>query len=155
MKIPSARNIAEILGLTGVIGSLIFVGVELDQNSAIARTAAYHQYVQGWSDYNLTMATDDKLNSLFVRVREGQISKDFTPEENSKLVFTYISLVRQWEGVYRSVQEGILPPELLYTFSSARGLQQPAFVEKWPGMRFMFTQDFLDFMENEVLNNEQ
>ena len=152
---PSTRNIAEILGVTGVIGSLIFVGLELDQNSAIARTSAYHQYVQGWTEYNLAMATDDQLNSLYVRVREGQISKDFTPEENSKLVFSYIALVRQWEGVYRSVQEGILPPELLYTFSSARGLKRPAFAEKWTGMRFMFTQDSVDFMENEVLNNEQ
>ena len=113
MKKPTVANLMESIGMLGIMGSLIFVGIEVSQNSSIARTASYQSYIDGFTELNLAQINDNDLNSLMVRASTGTSKSEFTPEEVRKINLFYIAMLRQWEGLYRSVREGILREEML------------------------------------------
>jgi hypothetical protein len=78
MDLNSARKWIDLLGATGVVASLIFVGLEVRQNTAAVRGATYQsiadssqQQVQWWAD-------NEKLLHHEVRIDEGALSGEFT-----------------------------------------------------------------------------
>ena len=148
MKKLSTKSILEFIGILGIIGSVVFVGIEVRQNSSIARAASYQSYIYGFTQLNLAQVTDDELNSLMVRIEKGASTSDLTPEQRRKIVFFYITLLRQWEGLYRSVNEGILPDEMLTIVGAGHLLSYPAFIEVWPEVRPLFTEDFARFVDD-------
>lgn len=87
MKKPTIANLMESIGMLGIMGSLIFVGIEVSQNSSIARTASYQSYIDGFTDLNLAQISDDDLKSLMVRASTGTSKSEFTPEEIRKSTF--------------------------------------------------------------------
>lgn len=147
MKKLSTKNIVEFIGMLGIIGSVVFVGIEVSQNSSIARAASYQSYIYGFTQLNLVQVTDDELNSLMVRIETGTSTSDLTPGQRRKIVFFYITLLRQWEGLYRSVNEGILPDEMLTIVGAGHLLSYPAFKTIWPEIRPLFTKDFASFVD--------
>ncbi len=130
------------------MGSLIFVGMEVSQNSSIARTAAYQSYIDGFTELSLAQINDDELNSLMVRASNDASASDFTLEERRKIRLFYIALLRQWEGLFRSVNEGILPQELLTIVGAGHLLGYRVFNEMWPDIKLLFTDDFSEFVES-------
>ncbi len=148
MKSFTTHNLVEAIGMLGIMGSLIFVGIEVSQNSSIARTASYQSYINGFTVLNLAQINSDELNSLMVRASNETSTNDFTPEEQRKLRLFYIALLRQWEGLYRSVNEGILPEEMLVIVGAGHLLDYPVFREMWPDIRLLFTEDFNGFIDN-------
>ncbi len=148
MKSLTIHNLVEAIGMLGIMGSLIFVGIEVGQNSSIARTASHQSYINGFTVLNLAQINDDKLNSLMVRASNGTSINGFSPEERRKLGLFYIALLRQWEGLYRSVNEGILSEEMLNIVGAGHLLGYRAFKEMWPDIRLLFTEDFRGFIES-------
>jgi len=88
------------------------------------------------------------LNSLMVRASTGVSTNDFTPEERRKIGLFYIALLRQWEGLFRSVNEGILSEEMLTIVGEGHLLDYRIFKEMWPDIRLLFTEDFRDFIDS-------
>jgi hypothetical protein len=148
MKKLTTKSLIEGVGMLGIMGSLIFVGMEVSQNSSIARTASYQSYIDGFTELSLAQINDTELNSLMVRASNEASTSDFTPEERRKIRLFYIALLRQWEGLFRSVNEGILPEELLKIVGAGHLLGYRVFEEMWPDIKLLFTDDFSGFVEN-------
>lgn len=144
----TTQAIIESAGILGIMGSLIFVGVEISQNSSIARTDSYQSYISGFTELYLAQINDNELNALMVKASTGVSAKDLTPEESRKLRLFYIALLRQWEGVYRSVSEDILPEEMLTMVGAGHLLGYTVFEEMWPDIRLLFTNDFCAFIDS-------
>lgn len=60
----SAAAIRETLGFIGVVGSLIFVGIEIQQNTKVARAAAYQEIGFTAADAYRTMSLDREWAEL-------------------------------------------------------------------------------------------
>ena len=58
------REIFEIFGILGVIGSLIFVGVEVRQNTAEIRGSTHQSVSEQVNELYLTIAEDERLSKL-------------------------------------------------------------------------------------------
>ena len=66
------RTLVELLGVAGVIASLVFVGIEIRQGAAATRSATVLQLKDAWAQLNLAEATNVELNKAFETViREG------------------------------------------------------------------------------------
>ena len=63
MNMKTSR-LAEIFGTISVVLSLIFVGVEINQNTNLSRNQAYLDFAEGLKDLTLQIATDDVLPGL-------------------------------------------------------------------------------------------
>ena len=99
MKKLTPKAIVEGIGMLGIIGSLIFVGIEISQNSAVARTSSYQSYINGFTVLYLAQINNEDLNALMVKASNGASTHDYSVEEMRKLRLFYIALLRQWEGV--------------------------------------------------------
>tara|TARA_Y100001980_G_C14536484_1_gene313282 strand:+ start:1037 stop:1321 length:285 start_codon:yes stop_codon:yes gene_type:complete len=58
------RIIFEIFGLLGVIGSLIFVGVEIRQNTSEIRGSTHQSVSEQINELYLTIAENERLSNL-------------------------------------------------------------------------------------------
>jgi hypothetical protein len=89
-------DIAQVLAILGVIISLAFVGLEINQNTSLARNQAYLEYVESLKDLTLEIATDDALPGLIARLVEGEMEEGFSAEDNVRIPLFQNATVRVW-----------------------------------------------------------
>ena len=71
------RNILEIIGFFSVIASLVFVGMEIRQNTTAVRGATNQAISDQVSELLLTIATDRNLAVLVAKLYEDAPREDF------------------------------------------------------------------------------
>ena len=141
------NGLGQIIGAAGVVLSLLFVGYEIRQNTAVARTAAYHAIMADQGALLDVLATDPVLAGLLVRGGQGEGPDAFTDEELFRIGMSHRRNVRSWEGLFFAVQEKVLPPEALETVGKGRAFSNPFFRSIWPDLRPAFAPDFVEFFE--------
>lgn len=148
MKKFNWNTIGQALGAAGVVLSLIFVGYQIRQNTAVARAAAAQAFTQQLVDINAVLIAG-KAPLLNVRLMAGANRSDFTEEERFILDIDLISLVRIWESLYRSVQAGIVDEALLEPIGKhGQGpFFTPYFTESWKTYKSAFSDDFVAYFE--------
>jgi hypothetical protein len=148
-------DIAQVLAILGVIISLAFVGLEINQNTSLARNQAYLEYVESLKDLTLEIATDDALPGLIARLVEGEMEEGFSAEDNVRIPLFQNATVRVWEGLYRSWSAGYLPQEAVANIGGGTLLNNDYFRQKsWPAIKVHFSPDFVTFFENQAWNSE-
>ena len=153
MNMKTSR-LAEIFGTISVVLSLIFVGVEINQNTNLSRNQAYLDFAEGLKDLTLQIAADDVLPGLVARTAEGETLNDFSLEDQVRLNSMQIAAVRVWESLFRSWQSGLLPEETITNTNIGGGivLNNDYFREFWPEVKTQLTPDFVQFFEQQPWN---
>jgi len=100
----------QIIGIFGVIASLIFVGLQLKQSQEIAISAAYQARADAASDINLTALNTPEYTSAFAKVMARDY-ESITPEELVAYE-TYLGAnIIMYENQYQQYLMGFLPEE--------------------------------------------
>ena len=68
MKFKEWNEIAELVGITAIVVSLVFVGYELRQSTAIARSDAYSNFSTQFFDLASSAALDERMSGLISQV---------------------------------------------------------------------------------------
>ncbi|MDG1025970.1 MAG: hypothetical protein P8R01_08560 [Gammaproteobacteria bacterium] len=149
------NDFAQMLAIIGVIISLAFVGLEINQNTNLARNQAYLEYVESLKELSLEIATDEILPGLVARLGEGELEEDFSAEDNVKIPLFQNATVRVWEGLYRSWSAGYLPQEAVANVGGGNLLNNDYFRQKsWPEIKVHYSPDFITFFEKQAWNSE-
>ena len=59
------HKISEIVGAIALVASLIFVGIQVNQNTSAMRTASHQEAVNVWADMSSSLVNDDRLAELY------------------------------------------------------------------------------------------
>jgi len=146
MKKVSFKELAEIIGISAIVASLVFVGLEQRQANRFARLAALESIASEWISANLALAGSDVLSDLLLRVSAGATSSDFTEIERERLNNILSGLDHHWEMRFDQINLGVLErgdysfPRLgntLYDSAYHR--------ELWPSHRHGYSDDFAEF----------
>ena len=86
MNSGSFREWLEVIGVFGVIASLIFVGLEMRQSQKIALSAAYQARSDSSMMIRMAAVESAALQSANGKLRRGQEFEDLTPEELSAVI---------------------------------------------------------------------
>ena len=78
-------RLAEIFGTISVVLSLIFVGVEINQNTNLTRNQLSLDFTESLKELTLQIATDDNLLDLVARTLARETSNDFLLEDKVRL----------------------------------------------------------------------
>lgn len=142
------KALGQISAASGVVLSLLFVGYEIRQNTAVARMSAAQAFTQQIIDINAILMSDG-FSDTNVRAMSGASRSEFAPEEQFELDMVMLSLLRVWESLFRSVEVGIVDAELLEPLggSGPSPWTSPYFLESWPQYRDAFTGDFAEYFE--------
>jgi len=144
------KVIGEIVAILSIVVSLIFVGLEIRENSAIARSERYNEFSLAVSNAQLEIALDPVMSALVRKATfSGNEDLQITAEESFRLVIFYQSALRIWEGMYKSVNEGILSNSDLEVVENYAGmLRNTVFKNYWVnGGRNQFLPGFSDFID--------
>ncbi len=147
------RTFGEITAVLSVVLSLIFVGLELRASSAIARSEAYNTFSIRLSEVAEYMASNPEMTELVVRANGGELPSDFSEVENYQMRNNYTALIRVWEGLFRTVEEGILTPDYLEIMGQGGAFNSDYFREVWhSAIKFAYTDSFVEYFESLAWN---
>ena len=105
------RGAIEVFGAVGVIGSLVFVGIEIRQNSAATRAAATQDLGQSWIDWNLATATRE-LQEAVVLVGQSRDPSE-VPIVDQRIAESYVrSIFSSWSISHYQYRMGVLDAPL-------------------------------------------
>ena len=148
MKFGSWKDALELAGIAAIVVSLVFVGYELRQSTAIARSDAYSSFSSQFFELASNAALDKRLSGLISQVNQGALPGDFNAEERISIRMYQASAVRVWEGLFRSVQAGVLPEEALESAGSGILINNNFFRSNWASTKQLYTSDFIAYFES-------
>ena len=146
------RNKIELVGFVSVVASLIFVGMEIRQNTTAVRGATNQAISDQATELYLAIATDRNLASLTVKLYDGVSRKDFDPIDDMQLFLTVMTGLRRVENIFLQLEENILDERAferigLSFYRSNYGR------EIWENNKQFFDRRFVPFFEK-LLNKE-
>ena len=154
MTAPKIREYVEVIGIFGVIVSLIFVGYELRQNSKVAKLEAYNAYVSSVIDITLQMSSDPKLAGLVMKAFKGQKYEELDDEDRGILLSYYLAHVHSRSSLYTAIHEGIISESFGSTMEQTSFFDTDAFRAVWPILRQELDEDFVAEFEQQPWNKE-
>ena len=80
MRSSRVNDWLQVIGLFGVIASLIFVGLQMMQDREIALSAIYQERATASTEFWMNIATDEAARFAMAKVRMGK-ADELTPEE--------------------------------------------------------------------------
>ena len=103
------KETAEVLGVLGVIGSLIFVALEIRQNTNAVRSAALQAISEQVIDWQTSFAQDEDWMRIisFLQV-EGGTYGELNPRDRVKYQYAVNPVIRIMENRYRQMQLGVI-----------------------------------------------
>jgi len=147
-----SRPLVEALSALAVIASLLFVGMEIRQNTRAVRGATYQALADASVQSVQWFAGNDRLISLQVRVVDGDLSQDFTADENLILRANFVMTIRRIENLFVQVSEGLVDVDAVRRFRPSEDFfGNPFFREFWADLRDEMEPEFRDYFEQEFM----
>ena len=145
------KTIIEILGLVALIGSLIFVGIEIRQNSLAVRGATHQSISEQVTKLYMHVATNERLSKLVSKMLPSDTSSDnlrnqLNAADELSLDFTVLTGLRRIENIYLQESDGILSDKAFERIG-LEFYQTPFSRETWEKYKTGFDKSFINFFE--------
>ena len=151
----------QVVGIFALVASLIFVGIEVRQNSIATRSATNAAVKDAFRELNLVIASSPELAKAVAANAENP--DDAPPEDQLQMLAIWRALFHIWSNVHRQHLNGTLDPALydavvqeVSTYAgNARGTATVNDAERrarqmrwaWERERFIFNLDFQMFID--------
>jgi len=127
---PGRLSLKEALAALGVILSLLFVGLEIRQNTLAVKSSTLQTISDSHRTLILESIHDESFSALVTRALNGETTEDFTDNENTRLFGYYIVYVSQLENTYVQLNAGILDKDVFEAYGwNSPVIQTPHFLE--------------------------
>ena len=94
------RNIIEIIGIVSVVGSLIFVGIEIKQNTSAVRGATQQAVSSQVSEIYRIIAENQRMASLLNQAFKGNSKSDLSESDYVSFWAFQMMGLRRIENIY-------------------------------------------------------
>jgi len=148
-KLLGWRGLAEILGIVGVIGSLLFVAMEIQQNTDAVRSAS----IQGVLDQSFA-ANLPPVDNASLREAIYSAPDELNDDQRRQLAWFYAALIRVQLNRFYQAQVGVLDEESVLELGARGGVfQVPTFKSWWATQGGRYSPEFEDFIDS-IVNGE-
>lgn len=148
--IETLGSLGSFIGGFGVVISVIYLAVQIRQNTKSLSSAAYQQIVTSISDWSREVAMDPAA----VRIVSSGILGDnkLTAEELAQFDLLMVSLLRNYENVHFQYLSGALPGSSWSGWSSRilGTLNNPGALQWWQRQQGAYSQSFQTFVDQAI-----
>ena len=155
----TARGMAEAIGLVSIVCSLVFVGLEVRQNSVATRAAANTAVSDAFIELNLVLASSPELARAVVVSFDDP--EKLSPEDRILILGMWRTVFHVWSNGHRQWANETLDQVLydsIVSEISAYGRNQGEAIEDiegrsrsmrwaWESERFIFNIEFRQFVD--------
>lgn len=145
-------KVAPLLSGTAVALGLVFVGLELRQNTAMMRGSTMQAISDKYVDY-VTELLDPSYADLMRRVHLNETTEDFSTIENTQITIMFNAFVQMLENSYLQHREGMVSDAVFESYGWTWGmLQTTRFEEYWRNRSspHVASPEFVEFFEGIV-----
>ena len=141
--------VGNLVGGVGVVVTLIYLAVQIRQNSSQLAAQTRYNFYQTRVSMGLVPLSDRELMNTFIKAQTGQ---EFDPLETVKLRVIGRALFTAWEYEVGEVQRGRLSLDEFNTAEKRRVAEAPFMQTIWQQVRENAPRPFVEFMERHVMN---
>lgn len=131
LKPLSAKTIGEIIAAVGVIGSMLFVGVQIRQNTASVRGATLQAIADAYTGFIQTNSLDPTYREVERLVFLGATPKDLTDDQNQLVGTNLIAWIGMLENTYVQNQLGLVSADVFEGYGWKRTLHHTPYFADW------------------------
>ncbi len=146
------RFAVEGIGLTLVAVSLVFVGLEVRQNTAATRSATQQAVYEGDQQSNLNVMNNGRLRDLLVLTTDDPDWAATAPRDSDYLLLHrfYLNRFNNLENAYFHFLEGTLDPRMWAGQAGWIRLTagQPLMRHFWADLEEAFMAEFREYMDS-------
>jgi hypothetical protein len=141
------RAIAELVGVLGVVGSLIFVGLQVRQNASAIRAATAQEVSTGFRDLNLVIASTPELAAILAT---ETIPDSLSPGQREQVSGFWRSIFHVWSNTHYQYINGTLDRVLFEPTLTevTKYASRDAFRSLWESQRALYNPRFGQFMDS-------
>jgi hypothetical protein len=140
-------SLTETIATLGVIGSLLFVGFQIQQGNQFARMELLYNGAAIWTEGATSMAGNEYLSGLMYRSFTDSAS-DFEGAEGVSLYTLILGHTKNWEAFYRTTTIGVLGTEdVIFPDKNSPYWSSQYQRDIWQRIRPNLAEDFATFWE--------
>ena len=109
MNLETLGNIGDFLGGLAVIVSLLYLAIQIRQNTKAVRSSSYHQAAEQTWNYCLAVAQDPTLAEILARRVAGE---PLSVADELRVNFADQALVYGFENMLRLHEEGLIDQDV-------------------------------------------
>ena len=151
MKLDRLNALLTLAANLGVIGGIIFLGLEIQQNTRIIQAAAIQDSTNVARQQILMFAADAETNRI--AMIGSQDPAKLSPEEKQRFFWINRSFWLGMQGLYRQWDMGVLPDEEWGVFTRVICNNHSAVGDRvfWPGNKKTLIPAFIDWVEQNCM----
>jgi hypothetical protein len=140
--------LGELTGALAVMVSLVYLAIQVRQNTRSIRGAMYSTIVQSFQQLNMISASDSEVAELLEAGVEDWDS--LAAVDRSRLLHGFFSLFKNFENAYYQYWQGTLEPGLWEGWSLLMRsyYAKPGVQSWWQLRRRAFSTEFREFLES-------
>ena len=108
-KLAEWSEIANIVGAVTVVISLVFVGLQVKENTAALRSQNQRALINSLADLEFGRVTDADLAGLMMRAEAGEPLEGVDRYRAESLAYLYLN---NWEQALHDYTHGLMEPEI-------------------------------------------
>jgi len=146
IKLSEMANVAEIISAIAIVVSLIYVGVQVTDNTKAIRSAAANDAANSIQAWYLATGTDLSTSDLFLRgVKEPE---SLTKSENFQFIMLMHAVMLGFQNAYFMEKEGTLDTRIsnALTATMASIHDYPGWKHYWEQRKEVFSPEFQKFV---------
>jgi hypothetical protein len=147
MNWEAVGAIANLLAAVGVIATLIYLSIQIRQNTKAVRSSSIQNLVQSFSTTAQAAVENEHIIPLLLKANPSVSA--LTEVERAQLHFWFIMTFRRFEGVYFQRDLGIVDAEVIDGFerSHIAILASKSAQEWWANSKEIFNSGFVSYLE--------
>lgn len=141
------KEIIELLGIVAIIGSLIFVGIEIRQNSLEIRGSTHQSISEQVTKLYMDVSSNERLSKLVAKMLDSDsLRSELTPADELSLDFIVLTGMRRVENIFIQQTDGIVSNKAFERIGLEFYKTQYA-RESWERYKSGFDTSFINFFE--------
>ncbi len=133
--------IADVIGVIAIVVSLIYVSVQIKQNTKVARAATRQAISESTENLGSDLISNGEIAEIFVKHLSG---KELSPVENLRLQARCYRDMQHWENIHYQYSEGLVSKDQWEGFRKNLFslLAIDAYREYWEHESFHYSDEF-------------
>ena len=142
--------ISQLIAAVGVILSLIFLAVQLRQNTRAVRSASIQNLVESPADTAQANVDNEYVVPIMLKANAGP--ERLSEEELARLHFWFVMAFRRFEGVYFQRKLGLVDSAIIDGFerSHLSILASRTGQAWWSGAKSIFNSGFVSYVDERL-----
>jgi len=151
LTLEQAYYIAEIIGVLSIVISLVYVAMQIRQNTMAIRSDTAQSVHDTWGNVYGRLSANGELTQLILKGNTGLDS--LTDGEKGQYVSFWMQTILSWQNAYYQFTSGTFEGKLWHTMERtliSALLSAPGFREFWEIRKVLFDDDFKKYIDDQV-----